>query len=189
MIYEFKGFRLDAAQRRLFGPDGSGVELPSRAFELLLYMVERPGALLEKSELLEAVWPKSIVEESNLAQTVFVLRKTLGEQAGGSKFITTVSGRGYQFVAKVAISPPSVPQEAAAQISASAATTPHARQPIPGARNPRWGWLVAGAVPLVALLALLWRLHDAPPAIGATEPASLPIESQVRSIAVMPFAD
>src|SRR4029079_17342675 len=99
MIFEFAGFRLDGAQRRLFAPDGSPVELPSRAFDLLLYMAERPGELLEKSTLLKAIWPSTVVEEGNLSQSIFLLRRALGDPTTDHRFIATIAGRGYQFVA------------------------------------------------------------------------------------------
>ena len=65
-VFEFGGMRLDVAQRRLFDADGTPIDLPSRAFDLLLYMVERSGNLLDKSEMMQAVWPKTVVEEGNL---------------------------------------------------------------------------------------------------------------------------
>ena len=101
MGFEFGGFRLDAAQRRLFAPDGTAVELPSRAFYVLLFMVERPGQLLDKAGILKAVWPQTVVEEGNLSQCIFALRRALGDTAGEHRFIATVPGRGYQFVAQV----------------------------------------------------------------------------------------
>jgi DNA-binding winged helix-turn-helix (wHTH) protein len=52
--YDFAGFRLDAAKRQLIGIDGSTIHLPSRAYDVLLYMAERPGEMLEKSALLQA---------------------------------------------------------------------------------------------------------------------------------------
>ena len=101
--FEFGGFRLDVAQRRLFGPDGAPIDLPSRAYDLLLYMVEHPGSLHDKSTLLKAVWLTTIVEETSLTQSIFLLRRALGEQSGEQKFIATVPGRGYQFVAQVRV--------------------------------------------------------------------------------------
>jgi hypothetical protein len=76
--YDFAGFRLDAAKRQLIGIDGSTIHLPSRAYDVLLYMAERPGEMLEKSALLQAVWPKTVVEENNLTQCIFSSRRFQG---------------------------------------------------------------------------------------------------------------
>ncbi len=90
-IFEFGGFRLDAAKRQLGGPDGV-VELPSRAFDVLLYMVAHPGELLDKARLLNAVWPDTVVEEGRLSQCIFALRRAFGDTATEPRFIATVAG-------------------------------------------------------------------------------------------------
>src|SRR4029077_4493898 len=81
--------------------DGEPVSLTPKAFELLAFLAENPGRLLTKAELLQAVWPDSVVEESNLAYTVFAIRKALGESAESARYIETVPKRGYRFVAPV----------------------------------------------------------------------------------------
>jgi DNA-binding winged helix-turn-helix (wHTH) protein/tetratricopeptide (TPR) repeat protein len=70
-----------------------------KAFDLLVYMASNPSRPLLKAELLQAIWPDSFVEESNLTQNVFLLRKVLGGGPGGA--IVTLPGRGYQFAANV----------------------------------------------------------------------------------------
>jgi len=75
--------------------------LSSRAFDILLYLVERNGEVIEKDALLEAVWSDSFVEESNLAVHISALRRVLHEKKGEAKFIRTISGRGYSFVAPI----------------------------------------------------------------------------------------
>jgi TolB-like protein/Tfp pilus assembly protein PilF len=97
-IYEFGPYRLDAAER-LLSRNGEVVPLQPKAFDLLLALVERPGRLLEKDELMKAVWPDTVVEEVNLANNISILRKTLG--ANGQQLIETVPKRGYRFVADV----------------------------------------------------------------------------------------
>ena len=99
-LFEFGPFRLDAAERQLWR-DGEVVTLTPKAFDVLLALVEQPGRLLEKEALLKTVWPDRFVEESNLADNISRLRKTLGEREGGQKFIETVPKRGYRFVAAV----------------------------------------------------------------------------------------
>src|SRR5262245_29423349 len=97
-IYEFGPYRLDSAER-LLSRDGEVVPLQPKVFDLLLVMVERHGRLLEKDELMKAVWPDTVVEEVNLANNISILRKTIGEN--GQKFIETAPKRGYRFVAEV----------------------------------------------------------------------------------------
>ena len=100
MIYEFKGFRLDRAERRLLH-HGRPVQLKPKIFDLLLYLVERQGQLVEKDELMREIWPNTIVEENNITVSMSMLRKILGEDRGGRKFVETVARRGYRFVAEV----------------------------------------------------------------------------------------
>jgi DNA-binding winged helix-turn-helix (wHTH) protein len=85
------------------------VPLPPRVFETLLYFVQRPGELLTKAELLKAIWPRVVVEENSLNQHVSMLRRVLGETPGEHRFIVTVPGRGYRFVADVHTVEPRVP--------------------------------------------------------------------------------
>jgi DNA-binding winged helix-turn-helix (wHTH) protein/Tfp pilus assembly protein PilF len=99
-IYEFGPFRLEVAEHLLLR-NGEAVPLQPKAFELLLVLVERHGHLVGKDELLKAVWPDTVVEEVNMANNVSILRKALGEDRKGQKFIETAHRRGYRFVAPV----------------------------------------------------------------------------------------
>jgi DNA-binding winged helix-turn-helix (wHTH) protein/tetratricopeptide (TPR) repeat protein len=99
-LYQFGPFCLDASQRVLLR-DGRLVPLPPKAFSTLLALVLSRGHLVEKDILMEQVWPDEFVEESNLAQHIFMLRKALGETGGNTKYIETVPRRGYRFVAPV----------------------------------------------------------------------------------------
>jgi len=99
-IYEFGPFRLDATERLLLR-DGADVPLTPRVFDLLLVLVEQPGRLLEKDELLKAVWRDTVVEEANLSANISILRKALGDGENGLRYIETVPKRGYRFVARV----------------------------------------------------------------------------------------
>jgi len=102
-IYDFGEFRLDAGQRLLTSRAGQVLPLVSRAFDTLLYLVERPGELVSKDALLKAVWPGTIVEENNLNQSIAAIRRALGERAGEHKYIVTIAGRGFKFVAPVTL--------------------------------------------------------------------------------------
>jgi len=104
VFYEFSDFRLDPLQRLLLARrDGRPVPLPPKAFETLLYFVERRGELLDKATLLKAVWPNVVVEENSLNQNISLIRRALGESPGEHRFIVTEPGRGYRFVADVGV--------------------------------------------------------------------------------------
>ncbi len=100
-IYEFGRFSVNANERLLFD-GGKTISLTPKAFDTLLLLIENSGHVLGKEEIMQSVWKDSFVEENNLAQNISILRKVLGEGAGGTKFIETVSKRGYRFVAPVA---------------------------------------------------------------------------------------
>jgi eukaryotic-like serine/threonine-protein kinase len=95
----FGEFTLDRRLREL-RRGNAVVSIPGKAFDLLSYMASNAGRPLTKAELLDAVWPETTVEESNLSQNVFLLRKALGGSNDGP--IKTLAGRGYQFAAEVA---------------------------------------------------------------------------------------
>ncbi|MEK7409510.1 MAG: winged helix-turn-helix domain-containing protein, partial [Acidobacteriota bacterium] len=99
-FYNFGPFRLDVAERVLFR-GSEPVPLTPKAFDTLLMLVSRPGQVLDKEELMRAVWPDTFVEEGNLGQQIFQLRKALGDGANGATCIETVPRRGYRFAAEV----------------------------------------------------------------------------------------
>ena len=101
-LYEFGSFRLDSGKRLLLR-DNEPVPLQLKAFETLLVLVRNSEQVVLKDDLMKAVWPDTFVEESNLAQNIFVLRKTLGATVGEHRYIVTVPGRGYRFTEKVRI--------------------------------------------------------------------------------------
>src|SRR5256714_10529780 len=96
--YEFGPFRLDASDRLLLRGGELG-PLKPKVVATLLLLVENSGRVVGKDELLGALWPDSFVEESNLTQNIYVLRKALG--AGEPPFIETIPKRGYRFAAAV----------------------------------------------------------------------------------------
>jgi TolB-like protein/DNA-binding winged helix-turn-helix (wHTH) protein len=96
--FEFGGFRLDRRTRRLIDKSGAPLHVTAKAFDTLVYFLEHPGQVIERSTLLEALWPNTVVEENNLSQAVASLRRLLGDG-----FIVTVTGRGYQFVGDVRV--------------------------------------------------------------------------------------
>lgn len=99
-IYSFDGFELDAANRQLRRGD-TPLSLPAKAFDVLVALVENRGRLVSKDEIFAYVWHDQIVEESNLTVHVSQIRKALGENKNGQRFIETVPGYGYRFVSDV----------------------------------------------------------------------------------------
>src|ERR1700742_1552628 len=96
----FGPYRLLAAQRLLLEGDRP-VRLGSRAFDILAALVERAGEVVGKEQLIARAWPKTFVEEANLKIQMSALRRALGDGQGGKRYVITVPGRGYNFVAPV----------------------------------------------------------------------------------------
>jgi DNA-binding winged helix-turn-helix (wHTH) protein len=101
MRYEFADFRLDPGRRELTRANGIRVELPPRALDALLLLVERPGELRNKQSLLKTLWPDTMVEDNSLDQVMSQLRRALGAGVDGTALIGTEKGRGYRFLADV----------------------------------------------------------------------------------------
>src|SRR3954470_4870332 len=116
-LYEFGDFRLDRGKRLLLRHDGAIVPLAAKAYETLSYLVEHAGTVVDKDELIRAVWPDTAVEENNLTQNISLLRRLFGEGRGEHRYIATVPGRGYQLVATVRVATPPVPHEPPATVS------------------------------------------------------------------------
>jgi serine/threonine-protein kinase len=98
--YAFGRFLVDIGARRLLH-EGAAVAVTVKAFDILAALVEEAGRVVDKDELMRRVWPDAIVEEANLSQQIFLLRKALGEDAKDHRYIATVPRRGYRFVADV----------------------------------------------------------------------------------------
>jgi DNA-binding winged helix-turn-helix (wHTH) protein len=96
----FGPFRLVLAQRLLLEGD-KPVRLGSRTFDILAALVERAGEVVGKEELVARAWPQSFVEEANLKIQVSALRRALGDGQGENRYVVTVVGRGYSFVAPI----------------------------------------------------------------------------------------
>jgi DNA-binding winged helix-turn-helix (wHTH) protein len=99
-ICEFGPFRIDTV-RRILLRDGQAVPLTPKAFEILVALLRRKGDVVTKDELIATVWPDTTVEENNLTRNISSLRKALGEGAGEHRYVVTIPGRGYSFVAEV----------------------------------------------------------------------------------------
>src|SRR5271169_5208706 len=99
-IFQFGKFQIDAPARTLRREEAI-VKLNSRAFDVLLYLVQNPGKVLTRDELLKNVWPDTFVDEHSLEQSISLLRRALEERPGDNSYIVTLPGRGYQFVSEV----------------------------------------------------------------------------------------
>jgi TolB-like protein/DNA-binding winged helix-turn-helix (wHTH) protein/Tfp pilus assembly protein PilF len=99
-VYEFGPFVLDPGQRRL-ARDHVSVSVAPKGLDILIFLVQHQGEVVTKDDLIQNVWPNTFVEEANLSQNIFLLRKALGEKAQENRYIATVPGRGYRFVASV----------------------------------------------------------------------------------------
>lgn len=199
-LLRFGPFELDRAARTL-RRDGGLVPLPPKAFDLLVVLLESHGAVVDKSTLMQRLWPDTFVEEGNLPVTVFALRKALGEPA--DQYIRTVPRRGYCFAepvtvvdeqagfAPVAVVPPAaaVVPSAPAQKGVEPAATDSGdvdralaprpvAPPVPVRRRPRWHALlaVASAAVLAGAAVFVWQ----------TRQVSANLAS-VQSMAVLPF--
>lgn len=99
--YRFDGFTLDVRRQSLTDPGGKPVHLSSRAFDTLKVLLKHQGETLSKTQLMTTVWPDTVVEENNLNQAIHAIRRALGDSKQSSRFIKTIAGRGYCFVAPV----------------------------------------------------------------------------------------
>lgn len=98
--YQFDQFRVDPV-RRLLLKDGDVVPITPKSFAILLILLERRGQVVDKKLLIEQVWSDAYVTEANLTQNISSLRKVLGERAGDCRYVVTLPGQGYSFVAEV----------------------------------------------------------------------------------------
>jgi DNA-binding winged helix-turn-helix (wHTH) protein/TolB-like protein/Tfp pilus assembly protein PilF len=178
--FAFGPFRLDTMKRCLLR-EGAPVTLQPKDFETLLVLVEQRDRVVGKDELVKLLWPDTFVEEANLSQHIYVLRKALGDTGHNHNYIVTVPGRGYRFVAPVTewAEKESQPQSPAVEKAAEAQCADE--KPIAG-RFPtalRRGWFVATALLVVAAATGgLWRATNAPSNAAVAPP---------KSIAVLPF--
>src|ERR1700679_127816 len=119
----FGPYRLFSAQRLLLEGD-KPVRLGGRAFDILVALIEQAGELVTKETLIARVWPQTLVEEANLKIQVSALRRALGDGQGGDRYIVTVPGRGYNFVAPLRPREPASPARSPAIVPAKGNNLP-----------------------------------------------------------------
>jgi adenylate cyclase len=146
----FGGFRLDRRSGVLFRRDERGVFAPlamgSRALDILGVLVDRPGEIVSRSEIMGAVWPETVVEDSNLNVQIAALRRVLDEGRTDGSCIQTIPGRGYRFTAAVTQVEPSAPPTFGGPSGNGAAGPILAVSPVPTAvatRHRRWLGVIA----------------------------------------------
>jgi Tol biopolymer transport system component/DNA-binding winged helix-turn-helix (wHTH) protein len=152
--------------------DGEPVIITPRVFDTLLVLVQNSDRLLSKQELMRLIWPDTSVDEANLTQNISVLRRILGDKKEGAKYIQTVSGRGYQFVAPVReLADEQVPPPAKFEVVAATA----ADGPERALSRPAWS-LAAGLLAIAVLVSValyLWLDHSARTALSGVTPTPL----------------
>jgi TolB-like protein/DNA-binding winged helix-turn-helix (wHTH) protein/Tfp pilus assembly protein PilF len=178
-LYEFDEFRLDA-QSRVLRRGGTTVPLTPKAFDVLLLLIQNAGRIVTKDELMKAVWPDSFVEESNLTQTIFMVRKALDETAD-RRYILTVQGQGYRFLVPVTEAEKNAPEIEAPVAVADARSVPEVRLDLRGRSARHWrAVVIASAAVALVLIAVYviwpWRSRRSP----AEQPGRI-------MIAVLPF--
>ena len=159
MVFRFGRFQLDVSERRLLLA-GEVVPLRSKVFDTLCILVENHGRLVRKDELMQRLWPDSVVEENNLDHNISRLRRALSEGTDGDKFIETVPRQGYRFVADV-IARNGDSSDAVAGGSSDPEPPPEIRQEIDFFTtddNARIAYAIAGQGP-VLLKAANWMNH------------------------------
>jgi eukaryotic-like serine/threonine-protein kinase len=157
--------------------DGRPVPLTPKAFDLLTVLASNPGRLLTKDELMQAVWPDAVVEESNLASNISAIRRALGEGAEGAdgdRLIETVPKRGYRFVAAVS------------RIEDSVVAT---GAPQPTRSERRWGWrqsaVIAVATAALSATVLTLTRPAVAPNTDHTSHFQIPVPSQFRQAGLL----
>jgi DNA-binding winged helix-turn-helix (wHTH) protein/tetratricopeptide (TPR) repeat protein/TolB-like protein len=197
-LFRFGGFELDPHERRL-SAQGRPVTLTPKVFDTLVLLVERAGHVVSKDELMQALWPRGFVDESNLTKHIWLIRKALDD--GGDTCIETVPKHGYRFTAAVervtheaivsavggtADIAASAADAAASESAVAAAQTDIAQTaamtPAPPARaqRRRWGWIAAGIFASLAIVAAAeWLQH----------PALEHVAPQSGSVAIIDFGN
>ena len=185
--YAFEGFRLDAQRRVLSRADGEPIPLAPKVFDTLLYFVERPGQLLDKRELLEAIWPHVVVEENNLNQAISALRRVLGETPGSHRFIVTEPGRGYRFVASVRTISAAADELPAQPEVATLPSDDETAAPTPVVKS-AWPYYAAAAVLAILAIGGTWAWLSDPEEPSASIAADTPAKDDGAVRTVLPHS-
>jgi len=168
VLYEFGPFRVDPDKQVLLR-EGELIPVTPKTFETLLILVRHGREVVSKDDLMKELWPDSFVEESNLSQNIFMLRKALGDTPEDKRYIVTLPGKGYRFAAEVH----TVTQEGEDVVIASrtrsemvveqpevAPAVPLLALPAQEVRRVRWGFLAAAGLGVALLIGgTIWLLR------------------------------
>ena len=180
--YRFETYGVDTQTRELRNGDGAVIPLTAKAFDTLCVLIANRHRVVGKEELLAAVWPGRIVEDNNLTQAIATARRAFGAEGGDHRYIVTVPGRGYRFVADVDEADPGIcaGSQGGADTGARSAAT---AAPVAPAGSSWQPMIAIGA--LVFVLALFsvaaWQLREAPSSPAQPQP------QPQASLAVLPF--
>ncbi|MEG9435152.1 winged helix-turn-helix domain-containing protein [Edaphobacter sp. HDX4] len=191
-IYEFGQFQLNPTEHLLLC-DGKKVSLTAKAFQILVVLVRNCGHLVDKSELLVAVWGDTFVEEGNLAVTISMLRKALGDDRSENRYIETVAKQGYRFlptvkkIRSVAAPAPNDSRPAEEMEPVYISSSPPTDAPVPnvmtgsaGGRSRSNIWKAAGLIVIAVIGALAFHVQS------SVQASKHPVEP-IHAIAVLPF--
>lgn len=157
----FGPFRLNTEYTRLFRNERN-IPLPRKRFDILLLLVQNPGRLLTKNEIIECIWPDQFIEENNLTQHIYLLRQSIEDDPRYPRYIITIPGKGYMFQGTVEEWEPGAwhSDDAARQAAATSPAPPHLDSPavaeVVSAADPTHPqrWRSPRAVTLLILLLL-----------------------------------
>ena len=180
-FYDFGPFRIDTVNHVLMR-DRQVLSLKPKVFDTLLILVENRSQLVDKEDLMRRLWPDTIVEESNLSQNIYLLRKVLGEDPEGQQYIETMPRRGYRFLALVTqsdtdLAVTSVGPLVAAEIPPVTLTPQSSRSLLSRRRLQR---TVAIGIILTGLVVTIFYVRR-------VKQSEFPAAPQVKSIAILPF--
>jgi eukaryotic-like serine/threonine-protein kinase len=147
-LYEFGPFRVDPEKETLLRA-GEPIPLTPKTFQILLVLIRHSNEVVTKDDLMKSVWPDTFVEEANLSQHVFKLRKALGERPEDHRYVVTVPGRGYRLAEKVH-------RVGGDDLSIVAAS--HSRVEVQVEEIKRWGWIVPAVIVVLTVAALIFWL-------------------------------
>jgi len=170
-IYTFGPFHFERDARILLR-DGKIISLTPKVAELLLVLVEKSGQVVTKDELIQAVWPDTFVEESNLTSNISIVRKQLGVHPDGGEYIETISKRGYRFVAAVRAVQDGEPAQPSPELKAEPARNENRAAPFKS---------ILGLGAGVAVLLAMWYWHGKLFGFGGAP--------HIESLAVLPLVN
>lgn len=180
-VISFAEFELDTVHRKLLR-EGEVIALHAKAFDLLAFLIENNGRVIGKDEILDTVWEGQIIEESNLTVQISNLRKALGETKNNPRFLITVPGKGYKFVAEIDENEFIIETHSVAELTIEE-IGPDRLALSKKQRSPfyQWTFAVAGILLIGLVFYFAYRFYSVQP------PNNSVATSSVSSIAVLPF--